>query len=106
MGEMADRIETLQVRSLLCVPLVNQQKAVEGLLLCASRRHINLQGFAKMINALGGIKVNVRVIAATHRDLAAHPENRMHRAAEIKPVVIDESLIEKLDGAQLPKNSG
>ncbi|HEX3725525.1 MAG TPA: mandelate racemase/muconate lactonizing enzyme family protein [Pirellulales bacterium] len=30
----------------------------------------------------------------THRDLAAHPENRVHRAAEIKPVVIDESLLD------------
>lgn len=30
----------------------------------------------------------------THRDLAAHPENRMHRAAQIKPVVIDESLVD------------
>jgi L-alanine-DL-glutamate epimerase-like enolase superfamily enzyme len=30
----------------------------------------------------------------THRDLAAHRENRMHRAAAIKPVVIDESLID------------
>ncbi len=29
----------------------------------------------------------------THRDLAAHPENRMHAAAKIKPVVIDESLL-------------
>ncbi len=28
----------------------------------------------------------------THRDLRANPENRMHRAAAIKPVVIDESL--------------
>ena len=28
----------------------------------------------------------------TDRDLRSHPENRMHRAAEIKPVVIDESL--------------
>ena len=28
----------------------------------------------------------------THRDLRAHPENRMHRAAAVKPVVIDESL--------------
>lgn len=28
----------------------------------------------------------------TDRDLKAHPENRMHRAAKIKPVVIDESL--------------
>jgi len=30
----------------------------------------------------------------THRDLKAHPENRMHRAAAIKPVVIDESLVD------------
>ena len=30
----------------------------------------------------------------THRNLRANPENRMHRAAKIKPVVIDESLID------------
>lgn len=30
----------------------------------------------------------------THRDLAAHPENKMHAAARIKPVVIDESLVD------------
>ncbi len=30
----------------------------------------------------------------THRDLRANPENRMHRAAKIKPVVIDESLLD------------
>ncbi len=30
----------------------------------------------------------------THRDLRAHPENRMHAAARIKPVVIDESLVD------------
>lgn len=30
----------------------------------------------------------------THRDLKAHPENRMHAAAAIKPVVIDESLVD------------
>jgi L-alanine-DL-glutamate epimerase-like enolase superfamily enzyme len=29
----------------------------------------------------------------TARDLKAHPENRMHAAAKLKPVVIDESLI-------------
>jgi len=28
----------------------------------------------------------------THRDLQAHPENKMHEAAKLKPVVIDESL--------------
>jgi L-alanine-DL-glutamate epimerase-like enolase superfamily enzyme len=30
----------------------------------------------------------------THRDLKANPQNRMHAAARIKPVVIDESLID------------
>jgi L-alanine-DL-glutamate epimerase-like enolase superfamily enzyme len=30
----------------------------------------------------------------THRDLRSHPENRMHKAARIKPVVIDESLLD------------
>ena len=30
----------------------------------------------------------------THRNLAAHPENKMHAAAQLKPVVIDESLID------------
>lgn len=30
----------------------------------------------------------------THRDLKAHPHNRMHEAARIKPVVIDESLVD------------
>lgn len=28
----------------------------------------------------------------THRDLAAHPDQKMHEAAKLKPVVIDESL--------------
>lgn len=30
----------------------------------------------------------------THRDLKSHPHHRMHAAAQIKPVVIDESLID------------
>ncbi len=30
----------------------------------------------------------------THRDLKSHPENKMHKAAAIKPVVIDESLVD------------
>lgn len=30
----------------------------------------------------------------THRDLQAHRDNRMHEAAKIKPVVIDESLVD------------
>jgi L-alanine-DL-glutamate epimerase-like enolase superfamily enzyme len=30
----------------------------------------------------------------THRDLKSHPENKMHAVAKIKPVVIDESLVD------------
>ena len=30
----------------------------------------------------------------TNRDLKAHPENKMHKAASIKPIVIDESLVD------------
>ncbi len=41
----------------------------------------------------------------THRDLRANPENRMHRAAEIKPVVIDESLVD-LTSLLLAKEQG
>jgi len=41
----------------------------------------------------------------THRDLKKHPENKMHAAAAIKPVVIDESLVD-LDSLQLAREQG
>jgi len=41
----------------------------------------------------------------THRDLRKHPENKMHAAAKIKPVVIDESLID-LDTLFLSREQG
>jgi L-alanine-DL-glutamate epimerase-like enolase superfamily enzyme len=41
----------------------------------------------------------------THRDLRANPENRMHEAAKIKPVVIDESLVD-LDSLLLAREQG
>ncbi|WP_153557574.1 mandelate racemase/muconate lactonizing enzyme family protein [Roseimaritima sediminicola] len=41
----------------------------------------------------------------THRDLAAHPENTMHRVAARLPVVIDESLID-LDSLMLAREQG
>ena len=40
-------------RSLLCVPLLNAQQAVEGLLLAASREPIELSGHALSLGALG-----------------------------------------------------
>ena len=41
----------------------------------------------------------------THRDLKAFPENRMHQAAKIKPVVIDESLVD-FQSLQLAREQG
>jgi L-alanine-DL-glutamate epimerase-like enolase superfamily enzyme len=41
----------------------------------------------------------------THRDLKKHPENKMHKAAAVKPVVIDESLID-LESLQLAREQG
>jgi len=41
----------------------------------------------------------------THRDLKKHAENKMHKAAAIKPVVIDESLVD-LESLQLAREQG
>lgn len=41
----------------------------------------------------------------THRDLKAHPDNRMHAAAKVKPVVIDESLVD-LESLLLAREMG
>jgi len=41
----------------------------------------------------------------THRDLRANPGNRMHAAAKIKPVVIDESLVD-LESLLLARDLG
>jgi len=41
----------------------------------------------------------------THRDLRSNPGNRMHAAASIKPVVIDESLVD-LESLQLAREQG
>lgn len=44
--------------SLLCVPLINQREAVEGLLLCASPRQLDLLGFASSFGLLGSFVVD------------------------------------------------
>lgn len=41
----------------------------------------------------------------THRDLKAHPDHKMHEAAKLKPVVIDESLID-FDSLLLAREMG
>ncbi|MBV6287996.1 sigma 54-interacting transcriptional regulator [Pseudomonas aegrilactucae] len=40
-------------QSLLCVPLLNPQQTIEGLLLCASREAVELSGFAQSLAHLG-----------------------------------------------------
>ncbi|MDY7562599.1 sigma 54-interacting transcriptional regulator [Pseudomonas sp. 10B1] len=40
-------------QSLLCVPLLDQHNAVSGLLVCASREHRELQGFADSLGQFG-----------------------------------------------------
>ncbi len=41
----------------------------------------------------------------THRDLAAHPDNKMHAAAELKPIVLDEGLVD-YDALLLAREQG
>ncbi len=41
----------------------------------------------------------------THRNLEAHPENKMHDAAKLKPIVIDESLVD-YDALKLARDMG
>ncbi|MEX6664347.1 sigma-54 interaction domain-containing protein [Pseudomonas sp. W2-17] len=40
-------------QSLLCVPIVSDQQTVEGLLVCVSSRHLELQAFADSLGRLG-----------------------------------------------------
>lgn len=61
---------------------------------CANVEYV-LDFLAKLKEAAPQALARVQYIEQpTHRDLRANPENRMHRAAKIKPVVIDESLVD------------
>ncbi|MEW4451392.1 mandelate racemase/muconate lactonizing enzyme family protein [Bremerella sp. JC817] len=61
---------------------------------CASVQYV-LDFLAKLQATSPAAMQRVQYIEQpTHRDLRKHPENKMHAAAEIKPVVIDESLID------------
>jgi L-alanine-DL-glutamate epimerase-like enolase superfamily enzyme len=54
-----------------------------------------LEFLAKLAERSSAALARVQYIEQpTHRDLKAHPENKMHEAARIKPVVIDESLVD------------
>ncbi len=61
---------------------------------CANVEYV-LDFLAKLNEASPAALERVQYIEQpTHRDLRSNPENRMHQAAKIKPVVIDESLID------------
>jgi sigma-54-dependent transcriptional regulator len=49
--------QTKPWESLLCVPIVSHQGAVDGVLLCASHLHLELQGFADSFSQLGSFVV-------------------------------------------------
>ncbi|WP_434608564.1 sigma 54-interacting transcriptional regulator [Pseudomonas sp. D2-30] len=51
-------VHVMPWQSLLCVPLVTTHKAVNGLLLCASARHIDLAGFAESLGHLGAFALS------------------------------------------------
>lgn len=56
-------------------------------------------------NAPGAFERVAYIEQPTARDLKAHPENKMHKAAAIKPVVIDESLTD-FEALQLSMEQG
>ncbi|MBA2114895.1 mandelate racemase/muconate lactonizing enzyme family protein [Bremerella alba] len=72
---------------------------------CASVQYV-LDFLAKLQEVSPAAMDRVQYIEQpTHRDLSKHPENKMHAAAKIKPVVIDESLI-GLDTLFLSREQG
>ena len=72
---------------------------------CANVQYV-LDFLAKLEEASPAALSRVQYIEQpTHRDLRANPENRMHEAAKIKPVVIDESLVD-LESLELAREQG
>jgi L-alanine-DL-glutamate epimerase-like enolase superfamily enzyme len=72
---------------------------------CADVQYV-LDFLAKIRESSPGAFARLQYIEQpTHRDLRAHLDNRMHQAAKIKPVVIDESLVD-LDSLMLSRELG
>ncbi len=72
---------------------------------CASVEYV-LDFLARLKEVAPAALARVQYIEQpTHRDLRANPENRMQQAARIKPVVIDESLVD-LESLQLAREQG
>jgi len=72
---------------------------------CANVQYV-LDFLAKLKEQSAAALARVQYIEQpTHRDLRANPENKMHEAARIKPVVIDESLVD-LESLLLAREQG
>ncbi|MBM3108110.1 sigma 54-interacting transcriptional regulator [Pseudomonas sp. V1] len=60
-------------QSFLCVPLLNRQKTVGGLLLCASRHPVDLKGFADSLGQLGSFVLTQLALLQSLRQPVGHP---------------------------------
>ncbi|MBT2337564.1 MULTISPECIES: sigma 54-interacting transcriptional regulator [Pseudomonas] len=67
-------------QSVLCVPLVNLRGTADGVLVCASDQHIDLQGFAESLGHLGAFVLG-----------QLHLLQRLHRPCD-EPLPINRSL--------------
>ncbi|TWC14481.1 sigma-54-dependent transcriptional regulator [Pseudomonas sp. SJZ085] len=55
-------------QSLLCVPLLNPRQTIEGLLLCATGKRLDLQGFARSLSQLGAFALRQKsLLQRLHR---------------------------------------
>ena len=78
-------------KSLLCVPLLDQHKAVRGLLVCASRDHRELAGFADSLGQLGSFALGqMRLLQPSRRSPGAPPS-----PVDVVPVASGYGLIGK-----------
>lgn len=67
-----------QWRALLCVPLSNSQRVVEGLLICASLKHVELRAFADSLGKLGAFVLTQMTL-----------RQKMQRGPALSPPVAD-----------------
>ncbi|QHF03687.1 sigma-54-dependent Fis family transcriptional regulator [Pseudomonas asturiensis] len=58
-------------RSLVCVPLMNRDQTVAGLLVCASREVMSLEVFAASLGSLGTFVVSQQALLRRHQPLAS-----------------------------------
>jgi len=78
-------------QSLLCVPLLDQHNAISGLLVCASRQHRDLKGFAETLAQLGSFVLGQMHLLQRSR----RPSNTPMSAAAVMPIASGYGLIGK-----------